>query len=117
MGSIKLRWRHYETSSGERPVDSYLDGLTDDDAARVFARLRTIRSEGTSAARHLTQDIWEAKVDGQDVTHRVLFTEEGRKGRVLLALVGFTKKTRKTPDRVLELAMRRRDNWRLRGRG
>jgi len=80
-----------------RPVDKYLDGLTDDAAARVLARMAKVRFEGTSAARHLTQDLWEARVDGQSLTHRILFTEEGCKSRILLAIDGLTKKSRKTP--------------------
>lgn len=112
---VKRRWRHYATSSGVRPVDRYLDGLTDDAAARVLAKMAKIRVEGTSAARHLVEDLWEARVDGQDVTHRILFTEEGSKSRILLALEGFTKKSRKTPPRFIELALQRRDEWRSRG--
>ncbi len=115
-GPVKRRWRFYETPSGDRPVETYLDQLTDEDAARVLARLKKIRDEGTSAARHLVADLWEARVDGLDVTHRVLFTEEGGKGRILLALESFSKKTRKTPPGVLKLALRRRDEWRARGR-
>ena len=116
MRAIKRRWRLYASPTGDKPVDAYLDGLTDNDAARVFARMKKIRDEGTSSARHLLEDIWEARVDGHAVTHRILFTEEGRKGRVLLALVGFAKKTRSTPDSILELARWRRDDWRSRGR-
>ena len=92
-GPIKRRWRHYATPSGERPVDTYLDGLTDDEAARVLARMSKIRIEGTTAARHLVEDLWEARVDGLDVTHRTLFTEEANKARILLAISGFTKKS------------------------
>ena len=74
-----------------------------------------IRVEGTSAARHLVQDLWEARIDGHDVTHRILFTEEGTKARILLAIDGFTKKSPKTPLRIINLALRRRDEWRSRG--
>ena len=114
-GPVKRRWRSYATPSGERPVDTYLDGLTDDDAARVLARMAKIRFEGTSAARHLVEDLWEVRVDGIAVTHRILFTEEGSKARVLLAIVGFTKKSPKTPSRIIKVALRRRDDWRSRG--
>ena len=114
-GPIKRRWRHYATPSGARPVDTYLDELTDDDAARVLARMAKIRVEGTPAARHLVEDLWEARIDGHGVTHRILFTEEGSKARILLAIDGFTKKSPKTPVRIIKLALRRRDEWRSRG--
>jgi phage-related protein len=114
-GPVKRRWRHYATPSGERPVDTYLDKLTDEDAARVMARMAKIRDEGTPAARHLVEDLWEARVDGLGLTHRILFTEEGAKGRILLAIAGFTKKSTKTPPRIIKMALRRRDEWRSRG--
>lgn len=114
-GSIKRRWRHYTTPSGARPVDTFLDGLNDGDAARVLARMTKIRVEGTSAARHLLEDLWEARIDGHGVTHRILFTEEGSKARILLAIDGFSKKTPKTPVRIIKLALKRRDEWRSRG--
>ena len=74
-----------------------------------------IRFEGTSAARHIVEDLWEARVDGHGVTHRILFTEEGSKVRILLAIDGFTKKSAKTPPRLIKLALRTRDEWRSRG--
>jgi hypothetical protein len=79
-GPVKRRWRYYATPSGERPVDTYLDGLTDDGAARVLARMAKIRLHGTSAARHLVEDLREARVDGHGVTHRILFTDTIRRG-------------------------------------
>ena len=67
------------------------------------------------AARHLDGDIWEVRVDGDRVIYRVLFAEEGARGRVLLALEGFKKKTQKTPSATIQLAKRRLTDWRRRG--
>jgi hypothetical protein len=36
-------------------------------------------------------DIWEVRADGNRVIHRVLFAQEGQRGFILLALVGFTR--------------------------
>jgi phage-related protein len=47
---------------------------------------------------------------------RILFAQEGNKGRILLALEGFGKKTRKTPDQFVRLAEKRLAEWRSRGR-
>ena len=74
-----------------------------------------VRERGLAAARHLEGDIWEVRVDGNRVIYRVLFAEEGSRGRVLLALEGFNKKTRKTPRATIELANRRLSDWRRRG--
>ena len=66
-------------------------------------------------AAHLDGDLWEVRVDGDRVIYRILFAEEGARGRVLLALEGFKKKTQKTPPATIELARRRLSDWRRRG--
>jgi hypothetical protein len=41
--------------------------------------------------------------------------EEGRRGQVLLALDGFSKKSQRTPPEKIDLAERRLRDWRSRG--
>jgi phage-related protein len=74
-----------------------------------------VRDRGLAAARHLEGDIWEVRADGDRAIYRILFAEEGSRGRVLLALEGFKKKTQKTPRPTIELARRRLNDWRRRG--
>jgi phage-related protein len=74
-----------------------------------------VRKRGLSAARHLEGDIWEVRIDGDRVIYRILFAEEGARGRVLLALDGLNKKTQKTPRATVELAKQRLGDWRRRG--
>ena len=69
-----------------------------------IAQLEGCQSEGRPSARRLHVDVG-----------RVVFTEEGSKARILLAIHGFAKKSPKTPPRMIELALRRRDEWRSRG--
>lgn len=111
----KRRWRDYQTSAGRRPVNDFIAGLTDEDAAAVMAGMREVRELGLSAARHLDGDIWEVRIVGNRVIYRVLFAEEGERGRILLALEAFKKKTQKTPPQVITLAKRRLADWRRRG--
>jgi phage-related protein len=59
--------------------------------------------------------LWEVRVDGDRVIYRILFAYEGTRGRVLLAVEGFKKKTQKTPAAAIELARRRLSDWRRRG--
>jgi len=73
--------------------------------------MRHVQSQGLRAARHLRGDIYEVRVAGP-VAYRVLFAVEGSAGRVLLALHGFAKTTRRTPPLHLDLAERRLDAWR-----
>jgi phage-related protein len=67
------------------------------------------------AARHLREEIWEVGAAGDRVIYRVLFAEEGSRGRVLLALEAFNKKTQKTPAKAIALAEQRLSDWRSRG--
>ncbi|MGZ4197259.1 MAG: type II toxin-antitoxin system RelE/ParE family toxin [Solirubrobacteraceae bacterium] len=59
--------------------------------------------------------MWEVRVDGNRVIYRVLFAEEDARGRILLALEAFTKKTQKTPPSTIAVAKRRLADWRRRG--
>lgn len=77
--------------------------------------MQEVRDEGLRAARHLDGDIWEVRVDGDRVIYRVLFAEEGTRGRILLALEAFKKKTQRTPPAAIALAKRRLTDWRKRG--
>lgn len=74
-----------------------------------------VRKNGLPAAKHLRGDVYEAVADGPKRTFRILFATEGRYSQILLAVVAFAKKTRKTPPRMLELADKRLKDWRRRG--
>ena len=103
----RRRWRFYETPAGRKPVRDFLDGLSGDDLAAVLAAMRDVAHNGLAAARHLRGDIHEVREDGDRQTFRILFAAEGQNRQVLLALEGFSKKTRKTPPALIELAERR----------
>lgn len=111
----RRRWRDYRTLSGRSPVEEFIDGLSDTDAAAVLAGMEEVRDRGLRAARRLDGEIWEVRVDGDRVIYRVLFAEEGSRGQVLLALEAFNKKTQKTPPSIIKLAKRRLADWRRRG--
>lgn len=113
----RRRWRFYETRAGRRPVRDFLDTLGDADAAALLEEMRNVAHHGLSEARHLRGDIYEVRADGDAQTFRVLFATEGRRGRILLALEGFSKKTKQTPPRTLALAERRLADWRGRAHG
>jgi phage-related protein len=55
------------------------------------------------------------RADGERVLYRILYANEGSKNRILLALEGFKKKTRKTPPAEIRLAKRRLSIWRHEG--
>jgi phage-related protein len=98
-------------------VKEFLDGLAAEDRAEVVAAMADVRMEGLRVARHVRGDIHEVRAQGPHASMRLLFAQEGEKGRILLALEGFEKKTQKTPDRLIRLAEKRLAGWRSRGYG
>lgn len=70
---------------------------------------------GLRAARHVAGDIYEVRAEGKDQSFRILFAQEGARGQVLLAVDGFSKKTRRTPPAKVRLAQERLADWRRRG--
>lgn len=108
---VKHRWRDYETPAGTRPVAKFLKDLPDDEAAIIVAAMKDVGEHGNSVARHLDGEIWEVRADGDRAIYRVLFANVGSKGRILLALDAFSKKTQKTPPAKIALAKKRLRDW------
>jgi phage-related protein len=90
--------------------------LRREDAAAIYAQMVVVRVVGHSVARHLREDVYELEAHGIDQSYRLLFSPEGSKGRILLAVVLFAKHSQKTPKSVIDLALHRRDQWRAKGR-
>lgn len=112
----RRRWRHYETAAGRRPVLEFLRARSDADKAEVLAAMQEVRRDGLRAARHLHDDIYEVRADGERVIYRVLFAAKGQRNQVLLSLVAFNKKTQRTPSEQIRLAQQRLRDWRARSR-
>lgn len=117
-GAQRRRWRFYRSASGREPVREQLDQLSNEDAAAVAAAMKEVRATGRghSDVNHLRGDIWQIEVDGKHVIYRLLFSEEGRFGQVLLALEIVNKKWQRAKQRHIQLAERRLAEWRGRGR-
>jgi phage-related protein len=114
--AARLRWRHYETAAGRRPVLEFIRKIPDGDKAAILAAMKEVRQEGVRAARHLSGELFEVRADGERVIYRILFAREGERSQVLLSLLAFKKKTQKTPTAQIELAARRLRDWRSRAR-
>lgn len=116
--TVRRRWRFYTTAAGRKPVLDFLRGLLPEhaaDAAQIAEEMEHVRQEGTRAARKLSGEIYEVRVDGNRVIYRVLFSIEGERGRILLAIEAFSKKTQKTPPQLIDVAEKRLADWRRRG--
>ena len=94
----------------------FIRELSDADKAEILAAMKEVRRGGARAARHLRDDLYEVRADGERVIYRVLFATEGERGQVLLSLAAFNKKTQRTPPEQIRLAERRLRDWRSRSR-
>ncbi len=112
---VSHRWRFWENARGDKVIAEEIDRLPDEDALSIHAQMIIVRQDGLKAARHLVEDIYEVEAHGIHRSYRLLFSSQGKKGRILLAVVLLEKKTQKTRKPVIELAKKRRDNWRSRG--
>jgi len=112
--TVARRWRFWTSRRGDKIVADEIRHLPDEDRISVHAQMLIVRQVGLIAARHLVEDIYEVEAHGISHSYRLLFSSEGRKMRVLLALYLLEKKSQKTPRRVIELARARRDDWRRR---
>jgi phage-related protein len=109
----RLRWRDYRTASGIRPVKTFVDSLTDDQAAAIVAAMKKIARDGMALARHLRGDVYEVRAEADRQAFRILFAREAT--FILLSLSGFQKKSARTPPNEIRLAERRLADWRRRG--
>ena len=91
-------------------VDRELSGLPPDMRAR-FARICELIATtgldrmGAPHVRHLTGPLWEMRLSGRDGIARALYVT-GR-GRRVVVVRAFAKKTRRTPRREIKLALSR----------
>jgi phage-related protein len=91
-------------------VDAELNNLPADMRARFVHISRLIEEFGLELVRaphvkHLRSSLWEMRIKGRDGISRALYvTAAGR--RVVVVRV-FLKKTQKTPNREIELALKR----------
>lgn len=111
-------WRLYRDSKGRSPVDAYLDGLNDDDAAKLVAAMN-LAARGIRPPKKLRSgggEIHEVVCRTGEMHMRVLMAFEGRNSQVMLALDAFTKKGVAMQDREIGLAASRLADWRERGR-
>src|SRR5262249_9155538 len=87
--------------AGRKPVLEFLRGLLaahPADAAQIAEEMEHVRHQGLRAARKLTGELYEVRVDGNRVIYRVLFSVEGEKGRILLAIEASPRR-RRSPHR------------------
>ena len=101
----------YQTSTGTKPVEEFLDTLSDQHAQKVAWVLRLVERLDRVPEQYLkklvgTDQLWEIRVQAGGKNYRLLGFFDGP---VLLILTsGFVKRQQKTPRQEIELAQKRR---------
>jgi phage-related protein len=105
----KIALEFYQTPAGSEPVRDWLKSLPLEDRHIVGYDLMRVQWRwpvGMPLCRSMGNGLWEVRTDlPNGTTARVLICPHGQK---LVALHGFIKKTRKTPDEDLKLAQKRK---------
>ncbi len=102
-----LEVRFYATAQGREPVREWLKGLPAEDRKAIGEDLKTVQFGwplGMPVVRKMKPGLWEVRSTISSGIARVLFTTTGQ---VMVLLNGFVKKSQKTPQTDLELALRR----------
>lgn len=104
-----LQVRFYQSAKGREPVREWLRSLSEEDRKIVGTDLMTVEFGwpiGMPVCRNLRDGIWEVRCNltGKNNKARVLFCTTVDN---LVLLHGFIKKTQKTPDEDIDLAVQR----------
>jgi len=104
----------YKTSSGNCPIESHFDTLTDAQVTKVTWVLRLIRETEYISTRYFkklvsTDDIWEVRVSvGKNIFRLLGFFQ---KEELIILTNSFQKKTQKSPRKEIKLAEKRKKDF------
>jgi phage-related protein len=101
----------YETPSGDKPVEKFLDSLSAKQAQKVVWVLRLIEELDRVPKQYFKKlegsgEIWEVRVDFGGNTFRLLGFFD--KDKLVVLTNGFAKKSHKTPIEEIRLAEKRK---------
>ena len=104
---------YYLLPNGNNPVKEFLNSLPKPQKAKIFRIFQQIEQYGiSSVVPHLKKltgtPLWEIRILGKD-NIRVIYVS--LKENNILVIHGFIKKTQKTPERDLNLALKRYQDW------
>lgn len=106
----------YISESKDNPVEIFLEALESREHAKILRIIQYIQEYGLRAVLpHVKKlsgvPLWEIRVLGRD-SIRVLYVVPIE--QTVLLLHGFRKKTRKTPEKEIIIALRRYQDWKKR---
>ena len=105
---------YYTSVRGENPVSNFLDGLTQQQQTKVLRIVFNIEKYGLSSILpHIKKlsstPLWEIRILGKD-NIRVLYA--AIQNDTILLIHGFVKKTQKTPNKEIFIALKRLNDYR-----
>lgn len=109
-------WRviYFVSSSGENPVDSFLNSCSEKQQVKILRVLNYLEEFGfQTTIPHIKKlsgtPFWEIRILGQD-NIRIIYCFEV--GRLIILLHGFFKKSQKTPRKEIEICYKRYSEYR-----
>jgi len=107
---------YYETLSGNCPVADFLNGLSIKHHAKAVRNLELLEEFGQflqgGIVTHIHEEIWELRTKFANDISRILFFTSKR--NTFMLLHGFIKKTTKTPQKDIDIALKRMKEYKRR---
>src|SRR3990167_10018508 len=106
----------FVSSSGENPVQKFLDSLSEKQQVKVLRIIQYIRDYGLIAVIPHTKKLrgtpfWEIRILGKD-NIRIIYIVPMKE--TVLLLHGFIKKSQKTSSRDIDISLTRYQEWKKR---
>lgn len=99
----------YGDENGHAPVDDFLDSLDKTAHAQFLWSIEQLQVRNIRAreplVKHVQDKIWELREESKANSYRILYVFFS--GKRIILLHGFTKKTRKLPQKELDIALKR----------
>jgi phage-related protein len=103
----------YTDEQGKRPVREFLESLDKKTQARFTWSIEQLRVGNVQAreplVKHLVGNIWELREESQTNIYRLLYFFA--RGRRIVFLHGFQKKSQKTPSKEIQIARKRLEDF------
>ncbi|MFA5867674.1 MAG: type II toxin-antitoxin system RelE/ParE family toxin [Actinomycetota bacterium] len=105
----KWKIEYYTTEAGHVPVRDFIDDMPIKAKAKTFHTFVLIEEYGPLVGephvKYLEKGLWEIRISALEGIYRLMFTTV--KGKIIILLHGFQKKSQKTPLGELRTARAR----------
>ena len=104
----------YETASGQKPIENFLDQLSSKQAQKVTWELKLIEELERVPSNYFkkmvnTAELWEVRVAAGSNIFRLIGFFDGQ--NLVVLAHAFQKKTQKTPKQAIKIAEERKKEY------